>query len=137
MGDPRVMFRFRVWPDGGDQYTVDSTMRDVIRWERTTKTKAVGLEHLRATAYTTDLVKIAYFASVRHGLYTGTAQEFEDGCDWSVLPDDRADDAAQDIVDAALEWRRSESETEALREAVDRFVDIQAGAPVDPTRPVP
>lgn len=134
MSDPRAMFRFRVWPDGGDPYEVDSTMRDVIRWERTTKTKATGLKHLQETLYTADLVKICYLASVRHGLFTGTAAEFEDQCDWTVLPDAGHDDARQAVVDAAVTWRRDDAELGDLAAAVNRLLDVEAGEP-DPTRP--
>lgn len=134
MSDSKTMFRFQVWPDGGEPYEVDSTMRDVIRWERATKTKATGLRHLQDNLYTVDLVKIAYFAAVRHGHFTGTAAEFEDGCDWTVIPDEAAGGAKQAVVDAAVAWRRDDADLAQLTAAVDKLLDVEAGEP-DPTRP--
>lgn len=85
------MFRFQVTPDAelGDPYTVVSTMRDVLAWERVTK--GGGLMLLRRELRATDLYHIAWLASRRNGLWESTLAEFKESVDVEVIEDQDGD----------------------------------------------
>jgi len=82
------MFTFTVTPDDGDPYDVTAGSRDVLRWERTTKGKTVGSLSDAATLRMEDLFKLAWVASTRFGLYTGSLADFESTVDVEMKDDE-------------------------------------------------
>jgi len=83
------MFRFKVMPDGAEPFEVEAMTRDIFQWERTTRNG--GFNKLKDEMRTEDLYAVAYFASRRHDLYTGTLAEFRETCDFDILPDQDAE----------------------------------------------
>lgn len=82
------MFTFKVTPDGGDTYTVESNTRDILRWERTTKgASASQLEEPTMAA----LYKIAHLAATRTGDFSGSLKEFEESVDIQPVPSEEPD----------------------------------------------
>jgi hypothetical protein len=84
------MIRLKVMPDSGDAYELTATTRDIAQWEKRSKTHSfAGLQN---DMHVKDLYVIAFFASRRKGLFTGTEAEFVETCDLDVLDDeDEAD----------------------------------------------
>lgn len=88
------MFIFKVSPDDGDPYAVVATTRDIARWEKTTK--GASMRQLETEYRITDLYAVAYHAAVRHGVFSGTLAQFQDGADLEVdRPDDDETDPTQ------------------------------------------
>lgn len=87
------MFDFKVILPGSDTYEVTATSPDVIKWERTTKGASVAklVEETRMT----DLVAIAYHASVRYGHYTGKLEDFETTAEVTTLDEGQDADPFQ------------------------------------------
>jgi len=85
------MFDFKVTPDGLDPYDVTAGSRDVLKWERTTKGKTVGSLSDAATLRMEDLFKLAWIASARQGIYTGSLADFESGVDVEMKDDEEPD----------------------------------------------
>lgn len=73
------MFTFEVTPDDGDKYKVTAKTRDILRWEKSGKGHA--LSTLMESMKLADLYPVAYFASVRQGLFTGDLAKFEESVD--------------------------------------------------------
>jgi hypothetical protein len=92
------MMTFRVSPDGGEPYQVTAYARDVLMWEKAGKGRAFGdmAEHTKIG----DLYGLAYFASRRQGLYTGSLSEFEQDVDVNPVDQDE-DEADPDPTPAA------------------------------------
>jgi hypothetical protein len=84
------VFTFDVTPDEGELYRVTATSRDVVHWERTGKGRS--LAQIGENARMTDLVDIAYIASVRHRLYEGKAEDFRASVDVEVIDTTEDDD---------------------------------------------
>jgi hypothetical protein len=82
------MFKFRAIPDSGEAVDIDSTTRDVLKWERTTKgASAFQLQEPTFTA----LYKIAWIAATRLGKFSGTLAEFEETFDLETEPEEEPD----------------------------------------------
>jgi hypothetical protein len=62
--------------------------RDIAQWEKRNKG---SLKSLNENMKMTDIYVVAHLSAVRQGLYTGTEQEFQDGCDIDILDDDEVD----------------------------------------------
>ena len=77
------MLKFKVTPDSGDSYEVTATTRDIMQWEKTSR--GASFAKLQLEQKITDLYRIAFLASVRQGLYSNTAADFEDDCDLDML----------------------------------------------------
>lgn len=76
------MFTYTVRPDGGEPYVVTATMRDVLRWERTSpKGRLPRKAEDLGTASAENAYSLAYVASKRQGRFAGTEQEFEETVD--------------------------------------------------------
>lgn len=71
------MFTFRVRPDGGDEFEVKASTRDVLTWEKTTKGNKSYVDLLREPNLV-DYYKICHLAAWRQQLFTGSLKEFED-----------------------------------------------------------
>ena len=81
---------FTVKPDGGEQYSVKATSRDVVVFEKVSKGRTL-VNLLEERAFT-DLYRLAHIASKRQGMFTGTLQEFEETVDLDFdLEDDDTD----------------------------------------------
>jgi hypothetical protein len=75
---------FDVAPDGRDPFRVVAASRDISAWEREVKGR-----RFTDGASIAQFEEIARIASVRHGLWHGTIQEFRATCDIDVvLPED-------------------------------------------------
>jgi hypothetical protein len=83
------MFRFRVNPDDGEPFEVESTSRDILAWERKSKQTA---RYLLEKLPMAELYKIAFNAAERQGLYDRGYAEFESGCDLKVIRTEDDDD---------------------------------------------
>lgn len=77
------MYRIRVIPDDDKPYTLESSMRDVLAWEKQKPGRAA--QQLSENIHLADLYWVAHRAAKRQGLYGGTLKEFEDSCDVVVL----------------------------------------------------
>jgi hypothetical protein len=73
------MFKFTVLPDNGKPYDVVATSRDVRVWEKQHKDNS--LSKFSQDLKLDDLYSVAYIASVRQGLYSGTQEEFDKSVD--------------------------------------------------------
>lgn len=80
------MFEFTVNLDSGESYEVKATSRDIITWEKTSRTGS--LMRLQENLHMTDLTAVAYYASVRQGLYTGKLVDFENSVDIDMTEDE-------------------------------------------------
>lgn len=76
------MFKITVRPDVGDEFEIESSTRDVLNWEKTTKGASLG--KLKENPTMTDLYKIAHFTVQRLQKFTGDLAEFERTCDIDV-----------------------------------------------------
>ncbi|MEV6287400.1 hypothetical protein [Kribbella sp. NPDC051770] len=74
------MFTVKVKPDGADEYSVTIEARDTLTWEKTTKGNKTFLEFM-SNMDMQSLYKMAYIASWRQGLWSGTQKEFEETTD--------------------------------------------------------
>lgn len=92
------MLTFKIAPDSEPEYTVTATTRDIMKWEKTTR--GASFAKLQLEQKITDLYRIAFLASTRQGLYSGTAEEFEAECDLDMLNDDE-DESADPFPPAA------------------------------------
>jgi hypothetical protein len=87
-----ALFTFTVKPDGGDEYELEATSRDVLNWERTTK--GASLSKFERDAMITDVYKISHFAAVRAQRFTGDLKEWQDSVDIEFEKDEEdAEDA--------------------------------------------
>lgn len=89
------MFNFKVIPDGKDAFEVVATSRDVMIWEKTNKGASLG--KVFDDQNLSDLYKIAYIATQRQGLFTGTAAQFDETCD--IVPFEKEADDENDPFD--------------------------------------
>lgn len=80
-GRHRLMFTFKVTPDGKDPYEVEALHRDILKWERTKGGNAFALRQPTFSA----LYEIAYIASKRTGQFNGGEEAFEELCEVTVL----------------------------------------------------
>lgn len=92
------MFTFKVTPDDGDAFEVESTTRDILRWERTTK--GASAHQLQEPSFTA-LYKIAHLAAQRTGQFAGALKEFEDTVDLEVVGDEDPDPTQPGATTAA------------------------------------
>lgn len=83
------MINLKIMPDGAEPYELKATTRDIAMWEKTNR--GASLAKLQNEMHATDLYAVAFHAAKRQGLFTGTAQEFQDSCDLDVLDDDEPD----------------------------------------------
>lgn len=130
------MFRFRIVPDESTvpPYTVEAGTRDISTWERLTKGGA-SMAHLHPTRMrATDLYAVAYYASRRQGLWTGTYREFLNGVELEILRDTPA--AAGDDEDQDDELALDEDDLDDDGDLDDEDQDDEDAEP-DPTRPAP
>jgi hypothetical protein len=60
------MFKLKINPDDGEPFEVESTSRDIVKWECSAKNRSVGrlVEDMRMT----DITDLAWFAADRRGL---------------------------------------------------------------------
>jgi hypothetical protein len=86
------LITLKVTPDGGDEYTVTATSRDVFVWEKANRNRTFGA--LMQDMAMVDLYKLAHIASRREGLYTGSLSEFTEQCE--IAQGDEEDDAEPD-----------------------------------------
>jgi hypothetical protein len=84
------MFSFRVEPDGGESYVAEAKSRDVVRWEAMGRGRSIG--QLERDARMTDLAELAWCASVRLGLFSGSVKEFLAATDVVPLPPEEAEE---------------------------------------------
>ncbi len=84
-----ALVRFKITPEGGDPYTVEVFSRDVLMWEKTGRDRSYAA--LMKQQDMVPLYALAYVASRRAGLYTGTQADFEETCDLEMAPDEEAD----------------------------------------------
>lgn len=77
------MFAFKVTPDDEsiEPFEVTAGARDVAMWEKVTPGASLG--KLQTELKMTDMYRVAYFASKRQGLWTGTEKEFAKDTDLS------------------------------------------------------
>lgn len=80
------MIGFKVVPEGGDEYEVTATSRDVYLFEKLNKGKT--FQSLVNNLEMGDMYRLAHLASKRQQLFTGTLEEFTDSCDLEVNSDD-------------------------------------------------
>lgn len=73
------LFTFIVKPDGGDEFEVEATSRDILNWEKTTPKASLG--KFESDPQIGDVYKIAHFAARRNGFFTGALKDFEDTVD--------------------------------------------------------
>lgn len=103
------MYSIRVIPDGDRPYTIESSMRDVLAWEKQQPGRAA--QQLSDNIHIADLYWVAHRAAKRQGRYEGTLKDFEDSCDVVVL-----------------------GQAEGL---AANLTDDEAGDGADPTHPAP
>jgi hypothetical protein len=92
------MMTFKVSPDGGDPWQVVAESRDVLAWEKALKGRSFN--DLATNPTMAGLYGLAYAASRRQGLYSGTIGEFEAGVDLELV-DDEEDEQEVDPTGSA------------------------------------
>jgi hypothetical protein len=108
------MFTFDLAPDGGAQYRVVATSRDVSLWERTGKGRSLAA--IERDARMSQLEEIAHIAAQRRAGYVGSLADFRSTVD--VTPID---------VDAEREAERKRAEADG--EDVDDESDPSGPTP--------
>ena len=73
------MITLKVIPDGGDEYPLKASARDVLVWEKANRGKSFTQLIENPTLH--DLYKIAHVASRRLGLFDGSLDDFEKTCE--------------------------------------------------------
>jgi hypothetical protein len=87
-----VMLRCQVFPDDGSPFEVAAYSRDVRAWEQQGRGRRFAdFQQDRLTM--TSVYGLTFIAAKRQGLWQGTLQEFEEGCD--VMPMDEEDEAGE------------------------------------------
>ena len=84
------MIKFRIKPDGLDEFLVTAESRDIHRWELVTK--GVTFQGLMESMSMIHMYRIAYFACKRQGLFEGTEKDFTETVDITPTGDDAAVD---------------------------------------------
>lgn len=92
------MYDFKVRPDGGEEFEVKATTRDVLRWEKGGKPNSRSMTLMQEEQRLGDLYEIAFYAAKREGLFDGKLSDFETTCDLDLKgvtdgsePDDEVD----------------------------------------------
>lgn len=83
------MIDFTVIPDSGERYRVKATSRDILAWEKISKGKSFS--KLMEDLPMADLYRMAHLASRRQGMFAGTLEDFEAGCELDFESTDTAD----------------------------------------------
>lgn len=84
------MITFKITPDGGEAYTVTASSRDIFQWERTNR--GASFNSLMADMHMVDLYKVAFIASRRQGLFTGTEKDFQEQVDLAAQDEEEEPD---------------------------------------------
>ena len=74
------MIDFKVQRDGGDEFEVKATTRDVLLWEKAKPGKR-AFSNFAGGASMVDMYSLAHTAARRQGLFDGSLQEFEESCE--------------------------------------------------------
>jgi hypothetical protein len=90
------MFRFTIYPDGGESYELCAATRDVCSWEKSIRYERTVAD-LEGTAMA-DLYGIAFHAAVRQGKYSGKRAEFDRTHDLNVEDDTEPDPTRQEAT---------------------------------------
>lgn len=88
------MIKFKVTPDGADEFIVTAESRDILTWERVTK--GVTFQGLMENMSMIHMFRIAYFACKRQGLWDGNEKDFESSVDITPTSDEAPDPTNQD-----------------------------------------
>lgn len=99
------MFDFKVTPDDGDEFTVTADSRDVLAFERASKSRTLG--NLVEDRSYVDLYRLAHIASKRQGNFTGTLDEFEKTCVLDTVDDEDQDEGGEDPTRTGRSTERS------------------------------
>lgn len=73
------MITFDVEPDDGDKFEVKADSRDVLVWEKTSRSNEKFME-LLSTLSMPGMYRLAHIASKRQGHFEGSLAEFEKTC---------------------------------------------------------
>lgn len=78
------MFEVKVRPDNEDEYVIEVTSRDVVKWERSTK--GASLSKLTGEGGSMeDAYKLTHFAAQRNDRFSGSLTEFQETNDIEIL----------------------------------------------------
>lgn len=89
------MFDFTVKPDGGDEFRVTATSRDVYVFEKATKGRR-SMAAITTDMHMSDMYGLAHLAATRQQLFTGSLDEFAAGCDIDLADDEEPDPTRPD-----------------------------------------
>ncbi|PXY17347.1 hypothetical protein [Prauserella flavalba] len=85
-----MKLKLTLTPDNGDPIEVESSSKDILNWERTTKGASFG--SFIDNMHLADLYKIAWFAARRINAFGGTLKEFEETYELDLDRKDEDDD---------------------------------------------
>lgn len=88
------MFRLKIRPDEGDPFEVETTSRDIAKWERGgNKANPRSMGRLADDMRMTDITDLAWYAASRRGLTALAIDQWRDGVDldFTKLADDEED----------------------------------------------
>ena len=83
------MIKFKIKPDEGEPFDLEATARDVLVWEKTSKTHRTFAQLVRDQSMV-DLYRIAHIAARRLGMFTGDLPAFESTCDLEQLEEEES-----------------------------------------------
>lgn len=76
---PDTMFIYTAYPDNGEPYVIEASMRDILKWERSSpKGRPLRKAEDLASSVAENTYEIGWLAATRLGLYRGTKSDFEE-----------------------------------------------------------
>lgn len=78
------MFDFTVKPDGGDEFRVTATSRDVYVFEKATKGRR-SMASITTDMHMSDMYGLAHLAATRQQMFTDSLDQFAASCDIDLV----------------------------------------------------
>lgn len=75
-----VEIPLRIEPEDGDPYAVVAESRDIYQWEKTTPNKDMTIQRVMEEMRFLELYRLGWICARRHGMFSGTLEEFSQAC---------------------------------------------------------
>lgn len=89
-----ALFTLTVIPDAGEPFTVPVASRDAAQWEK--RYRGTVWSAFEASPDMTNIYRLGHIAAVRLGLFTGSVDDFQNGCDVAFVKGTESDDDGGD-----------------------------------------
>lgn len=96
------MFTIKVRPDGGEPFEVETTSRDIVRWEAGgNRQNPRSMSRLSEDMRMTDVTDLAWYAADRRGLTQLDIRQWREQVDLDITKSSTDDDSDGDDSDGA------------------------------------